>query len=84
MKIAYVLGVFPSISETFILREIVALRERGIEIALFALRRPEKGTVHADADELSGDVCYRPPLLARELIAAQVYFLCQNPLRYVK
>jgi glycosyltransferase involved in cell wall biosynthesis len=48
-RIAYVLGEFPSISETFILREMHALRERGFEIMPFALRRPEDGTVHRSA-----------------------------------
>jgi glycosyltransferase involved in cell wall biosynthesis len=38
MKIAYVLGEYPSLSETFIAREIDALRKRGFEIEVWALR----------------------------------------------
>jgi len=38
MKIAYVLGEYPSLSETFIAREIEALRRRGFEIEIWALK----------------------------------------------
>jgi glycosyltransferase involved in cell wall biosynthesis len=38
MKIAYVLAEYPSRSETFVAREIAALRERGFEIEIWALR----------------------------------------------
>ena len=37
MKLAYVLGEFPSLSETFILRELLELRRRGFELQIFAL-----------------------------------------------
>ena len=37
MKLAYVLGEFPSLSETFILREMLELRRRGFEMKVFAL-----------------------------------------------
>jgi glycosyltransferase involved in cell wall biosynthesis len=41
MKIAYVLGQYPSLSETFIAREIAALRKRGFEIEVWALHAGE-------------------------------------------
>jgi glycosyltransferase involved in cell wall biosynthesis len=37
MKIAYILDTYPSLTETFIAREIEALRRRGFEIEIFAL-----------------------------------------------
>jgi len=37
MKIAYLLDTYPSPTETFIAREIAALRRRGFEIEIFAL-----------------------------------------------
>jgi colanic acid/amylovoran biosynthesis glycosyltransferase len=40
MKIAYILGVFPCLSETFILREMLALQRQGLSVAVFALQRP--------------------------------------------
>ena len=38
MKLAYILDTFPSLTETFIAREIAALRRRGLEIEIFALQ----------------------------------------------
>ncbi len=41
MKIVYVLAEFPALSETFIAREINALRKQGFEIEVWALRAGE-------------------------------------------
>ncbi|MCX7590756.1 MAG: glycosyltransferase family 4 protein [Kiritimatiellae bacterium] len=49
MKIAYILGEFPSLTETFILREMVALSTLGAEIIVFALRRGELSLCHDEA-----------------------------------
>lgn len=38
MKLAYILDTFPSLTETFIAREIAALRRRGVSIEVFALQ----------------------------------------------
>lgn len=38
MKIAYLLDTYPSVTETFLEREIVALRQLGLDIEVFALR----------------------------------------------
>jgi glycosyltransferase involved in cell wall biosynthesis len=48
MRVAYVLGTFPKLSETFILREVQELERQGVEVALFALER--------SADPLDADV----------------------------
>lgn len=59
MRIGYILDTFPSVSETFILREIQALQEQGLEITIMALRQPAPGTpVHAAAARLSPQVLY--------------------------
>ena len=44
MKIAYLLDTFPSTSETFIAREIEALRRRGFQIEVFAFNAGEGAT----------------------------------------
>ena len=49
MRIAYLLGTYPSLSETFIAREIRALQPRGIDVRIFALHRPPAGKVHGAA-----------------------------------
>jgi len=37
LKIAFVVGVFPVISETFIINQIADLLDRGVEVEIFIL-----------------------------------------------
>ena len=48
MKIAFVVNVFPTLSETFILNQITGLVERGIEIDIIAGRVGETSKIHPD------------------------------------
>jgi len=57
LRVAYVLNVFPRISEAFIAGELAELARRGVEIKILSLRRP--------ADEPRHDVIGRERLLER-------------------
>lgn len=46
MKIAYIIPIFPSLSETFILNEMLELRRRGFEIEIFSIDKPESHVPH--------------------------------------
>jgi colanic acid/amylovoran biosynthesis glycosyltransferase len=50
MKIAFIVSQFPSISETFILRQITGLLERGHEVDVFAFSRGDTAH-HEDVEE---------------------------------
>ena len=39
MKIAFIVGIFPAISETFIINQIADLEDRGIEVEIFSFKR---------------------------------------------
>lgn len=52
MKVAYVLSMFPCWSETFILREMLELRRRGVELTIFSLKPCTETLVHPDAATL--------------------------------
>jgi colanic acid/amylovoran biosynthesis glycosyltransferase len=45
MKIAYLVSKYPAVSHTFILREVTALRARGVEVGTFSVRRPDSGDI---------------------------------------
>ena len=45
-KVLYVLDVFPKLSETFVLNEIIELMERGIQVRIVALRNPFEATIN--------------------------------------
>jgi colanic acid/amylovoran biosynthesis glycosyltransferase len=53
-RIAYVLNVFPKISETFIAGELLELRRRGLELRVFSLLRPQPGLLQHSMIERSG------------------------------
>ncbi len=52
-RVAYVLNVFPKLSETFIANELAELRRRGVKLRVLSLRQPQEELRHgfiADAD----------------------------------
>lgn len=84
MKIAYVLATFPSLTETFILREILALREKGLDIVIFSLRRPASARIHPEARPLLEAVHYRPSLFAPKVMLSQFCFFLRMPCQYLR
>src|SRR5437870_5515286 len=57
-RVAYVVNVFPKLSETFIANELAELRRRGVEVRILSLRRPAEDLRHeivarAGLDELT-------------------------------
>ena len=69
MRIGYVLGAFPRLSETFILTEIVELIKRGHEVFIFSLSRPRESIIYPEVFEygLMERVYYPPSLLKLRL-----------------
>jgi colanic acid/amylovoran biosynthesis glycosyltransferase len=51
MKVAFIVGQFPSISETFILRQITGLLERGHHVDIFAYTPGRDPLRHPDVDK---------------------------------
>src|SRR5207248_1071607 len=76
MRIAYLVGRYPAISHTFILREVQALRRLGVEVATVSIHRtPPKELLSAvDREENARTFAVLPPqwskLLAAHLFAA--------------
>ncbi|MCX9085639.1 MAG: glycosyltransferase [Candidatus Methanoperedens sp.] len=48
MKIAYVIGIFPKLSETFILNEIIELLKRGHDVRIFSMFPPTVGEIQPE------------------------------------
>ncbi|MDY0018584.1 MAG: glycosyltransferase [Anaerolineae bacterium] len=84
MKVAYLLARFPKLTETFILREMLALRNLGVEVHIFSLQPPHSEPVHAQVQEMMPYVHYSPLFLSWKLWGAQAYFLLRSPLRYLR
>jgi glycosyltransferase involved in cell wall biosynthesis len=82
-KVAYVLAEFPSMSETFILREMMALEQRGVQILPFALRRPVSNVTHPEAKPFLVRVHYRLSLTAWPSMTSVLYVLFKRPFRFL-
>jgi len=51
MKIAFIVNVFPALSETFILNQITGLIDLGHEVDIYSRWTPSKSKVHADVEK---------------------------------
>jgi colanic acid/amylovoran biosynthesis glycosyltransferase len=66
MRIAFIVEVFPSLSQTFVLNQIVDLLERGHEVDIYAEVRGDSHKVHPDVEKyrLLERTYYHPPVPA--------------------
>lgn len=81
-RVLYVVSLFPCWSETFIVREIQGLVERGADVRIVSLRHPSEALVQADARALLGRVTYPPRGLAEAAAAARE--LLRSPLSHAR
>jgi glycosyltransferase involved in cell wall biosynthesis len=84
MKLAYVLGTFPSRTETFIQRELDELQRKGFNLIIFSLRRPAVDCREAGNRTIKHLVYYRPSLFSPAMIADQWYFMMRHPRRTLR
>jgi len=77
-RIGYLLSLFPCYDETFILREIKGLSERGVTPTIFSLRRRRDPVIQEDARPLMAATRYLG-YLAPEVVAAVGRTLVRQP-----
>lgn len=80
--IGYLGRILPTLSETFVVREIAALRRLGQEVRAFSLYPPDRTAAHPEAPGLAEEVevLVRPTLPRFWL--AHLIVLLRSPLRY--
>ena len=81
--IAFLFPAFPNLHQTFVLWEVLALRERGVPIALYSIKRPVTRTQQPEAAALQHEVHYLPPTFAPSVLAANVATFARTPGRYL-
>ena len=84
IKLAYILGTFPSISEAFILDEIIGLQRKGMDIIILALRRGRDKKYHEGAKALAGKTIYRPSFIIVEQWKIFFHYLFRHPIMFFK
>ncbi len=81
MKIAYIMSQFPTISETFILDELKGLKQRGIDLKIFSIKKSKQ----KDAPmELLEDTYYSNLILSKDIAKAKVYYFFKKPFKLIK
>jgi glycosyltransferase involved in cell wall biosynthesis len=84
-RIGYVLNQYPAISHTFILREIRALRELGIDVDTFSIHRSDPAHLLADDDRAEYRRTYAlRPIDVRSLVAAHMFAFRDRPDTYLR
>ena len=84
MRLAYLVGGYPAVSHTFILREVRGLRARGVEIETISIHRanPDQLLTEAEREEYAGTYSVLPPRWP-QLIRAHVLAAARAPGRYI-
>jgi colanic acid/amylovoran biosynthesis glycosyltransferase len=82
--IAYITDHYPATSHTFIQREVLALRARGVDVRTFSIHRVGEEHVlsRADAEAFRTTYALLPPR-RRDLLAAHAAALLRHPRAYV-
>jgi glycosyltransferase involved in cell wall biosynthesis len=83
LRVAYILHRFPSLTETFVAREMYWIRRHGVDVTIFSLMRPKHPASSEEARALQDRAHYSPGL-SRAVVAAQVRFLRRNPVAYFR
>lgn len=78
MRVAYLVSRFPDPSETFVLREMIAVERLGADVELFSLFPPKHPFVHPEAERWVPRV-HRVTTL--QAAAGLIWWLARRPLR---
>ncbi|WP_457097808.1 glycosyltransferase [Lysobacter sp. P5_B9] len=76
-RILYVVSQFPSLSETFIVREIQALIDRGVDVRVLSLKQPRENIVQPQAEALLARVMH--PASGLQTLGAAFATLLHRP-----
>lgn len=82
VKVAYVMSRFPKLTETFVLGEMQAVEELGVDVVLYPLLRQREAVVHPDAVPLCERARFQP-FLSWPILRSQLAFLRQSPRIYL-
>jgi glycosyltransferase involved in cell wall biosynthesis len=85
VKIAYLISLYPAVSHTFILAEVMALRARGLEVETFSVRRARpRDILGADAEAEAGRTRWLLPASLPGYARALLWALGSRPARLAR
>lgn len=81
--IAFLFPAFPVLHQTFVLWEVLALRQQGVPIALYSLKQPSTDSQQPEGAALTREVTYLPRTLSAPVLRANVRTFMESPRRYL-
>ncbi len=84
MKVAYILNVFPKISETFILNEIIEVQNNGVDVEVFAFLKSGEAVVHPQVKDVKKKKYFLAERKSLSIVADHLYWIFNQPTRYFK
>jgi len=81
-RIAFLFPAFPVLHQTFVLWEVLALRQHGIDIEIYSIKRPSTRAQQPEARELAREVHYLPRTRSAAVLGANLRALLRTPHRY--
>jgi len=83
LKVAYIMSRFPKLTETFILYEMLAMRQQGIQVEVYPLLREHEDVMHPEAVQFV-EVAHFQPFISLPIVRANLHFLWKKPFVYLK
>ena len=83
LKVAYMMSRFPKLTETFILYEMQAVQQQGIQVEVYPLLREREEVVHPEAMQFVS-VAHFQPFISWPILRANLFFLGKKPFAYLK
>jgi colanic acid/amylovoran biosynthesis glycosyltransferase len=83
LKVAYIMSRFPKLTETFILFEMLAMRQQSIQVEVYPLLREQEEVMHPEARQLV-EVAHFAPFISLPILRANFHFLWKKPRVYLK
>lgn len=83
LDLLYVIGTYPSLTTTFIDREVTSLQRAGVRLRVVSLRRPVR-TLSAEQQALVPLVRYLLPAPVGDVVRAHLRVLVRHPVRLVR
>ncbi|MGH3925984.1 MAG: hypothetical protein ACRDTT_24520, partial [Pseudonocardiaceae bacterium] len=74
---------FPKLSETFVLFELLAIEQQGIDVELYPLLRERVALMHPEAADFMERAHYQP-FMSWPILCSQLHFLRRSPGRYLR
>lgn len=82
LRVAYVMSRFPKLTETFILNEMTAMEEAGVDIDVYPLLRESAEVMHPEARPFVERAHFQP-FLSGEIVKANLWYVARRPRAYL-